>query len=107
MVSLFAPGDPLETLEFLDELGVTVVLDDVSGELRARPVPVSALGRELITSNRALLHAVLHGASTGHEWARCDFCGEGRMVQSGRAARCAMTPGCEGSHDARQKEMSR
>ena len=38
MGSLFAPGDPLETLELLDELGVTVTVE--AGRLRARPRPV-------------------------------------------------------------------
>src|SRR5215203_2817194 len=99
MGALFAPGDPLETLELLDEFGVSVVLDDVTGELRARPVPVPAVARELIQANRELLHAVLVGERTGHTWARCGQCGEGRMAQFGRTTRCAMTPGCEGHHD--------
>jgi hypothetical protein len=95
--------DPLVALELLDDLGVTLVLDDVTGELRARPVPLPAGAREVIRANRVLLHTVLMGERTGHVWARCDVCGEGRMTQSGRAARCAMTAGCPGHHDPKKK----
>jgi hypothetical protein len=114
MGSLFAPGDPLETLELLDELGVTVTVE--AGRLRARPRPVPALARELITANRALIHAVLQGAeghrygykdSAGkarsktlrHAWMRCDVCGEGVMREKSAGAKCCViTHGCEGKH---------
>jgi hypothetical protein len=98
MGALFAPGDPVETLQLLDELGVTVILDRPTGQLHARPVPVPPVVRELIMVNRPLLHAVLTGKRTGHAWARCDECDEGRMVQTSRVPRCAMTPGCKGRH---------
>ena len=98
MGACFALGDPVETLEFLEEIGVTLILDQLTGQLRVRPRPVPAIACELVMANRTLIHAVLLGARTGHVWARCDECGEGRMVQAGRVSRCAMTPGCTGRY---------
>jgi hypothetical protein len=94
---MFAPGDPLETFDTLRDMGVTVILDRPTGQLHVRPRPVPALAAELIRSNRALVHAVLLGAHTGHVWARCDQCGEGMMRKKGAGPRrCVMTPGCTG-----------
>jgi hypothetical protein len=116
MGALFATGDPLETLELLTELGVTVTLDQQTGQLRARPRPVPALARELIAANRALVHAVLLGAegrrygykdpagkarskTLRHVWMRCDECNEGVMREkSAGAKKCVITPNCEGKH---------
>jgi hypothetical protein len=100
------PGDPIAALDLLDDLGVTVRLVRQTGKLRVRPRPVPALARELLQANRALIHAVVLGRETGHAWARCDECGEGRMVRTGATPRCAMTPGCEGRHVAEGKETS-
>jgi hypothetical protein len=103
---MLKPGDPLEVLDALDGLGVRVGLDRQTGKLRVRPVPVPDAARELLLSNRALVHAVLLGAETGHSWARCSVCGEGRMAQAGRTPACSMTPGCEGRHVTEKKEQS-
>jgi hypothetical protein len=98
-MGLFAPGDPIEVLELLRDLGVTVTLDRPRGELHVRPRPIPALERELITANRALLYDVLLGAHTGHVWTRCDKCGAGMMRKRGAKQRkCAFTPRCEGRH---------
>jgi hypothetical protein len=94
-----APGDPLQALELLEDMGVTVTLDRASGALHVRPRPLPEVARELVVTNRALLHAVLVGAHTGHVWAPCDQCGEGMMrKKSAGPRRCAITPGCEGRH---------
>jgi hypothetical protein len=99
MGSLFAPGDPVEVFEFLGDMGVTVTLDRPRGQLHVRPRPLPELARELIRANRALLHAVRHGAYTDHVWARCRECGEGLMRPKGAdPKRCVFTPGCEGRH---------
>lgn len=100
------PGDPIEVLDQIEDLGVTVRLDRQTGKLRVRPVPVPDAARELLVANKPLIHAVLLGAETGHSWARCDVCGEARMMQAGRTPPCAMTPACEGHHVAEKKETT-
>jgi AAA domain len=37
---------------------------------------------------------------TCHTWARCNSCGEGHLIRTGTRPRCAITPGCEGHHEA-------
>jgi hypothetical protein len=99
MGHLLAPGDPLDALDLLSIMGVTITLDRPRGQLHVRPRPVPALAAELIRASRALLHAVLYGAYTEHVWARCDKCGEGLMRKKGaKPKRCVFTPGCKGSH---------
>lgn len=100
---LFARADPVEMLELLEDMGITVTFDHVTGELRARPRPVSTLAGELIGANRTLLYAVLFGAYTGHVWARCDTCGAGLMrPNNATPRRCVFTPGCQGSHQSKE-----
>jgi hypothetical protein len=95
----FAPGDPLEVIDTLRAMGVTVTLDRPRGQLHVRPRPLPELARQLVRANRALLHAVLYGAYTDHVWALCDKCGEGLMRPNGaKPRRCVFTPGCEGRH---------
>jgi hypothetical protein len=97
MEVLFAVNDPIDILDYLQSVGVTVTLDRPTGRLHVRPRPVPARERELIISNQALLHAVLVGPHTGHAWVRCDECGAGMMRKKSAGQRkCAVTPGCEG-----------
>jgi hypothetical protein len=92
-------GDPINVLELLRGMGVTVTLDRPGGKLHVRPRPLPPLAAELVRANRALLHAVLYGAYTDHVWARCDKCGAGMMRPKGaKPKRCVMTPGCDGRH---------
>jgi hypothetical protein len=97
MEALFAVNDPLDVLDFLQTVGLTVTLDRPTGQLHVRPRPVPDLERDMIRANRALLHAVLLGAHTGHAWFRCDECGAGMMRKKSAGQRkCAFTPGCKG-----------
>lgn len=92
-------ADPVDVLDLLSSMGVTVTLDRPRGELHVRPRPLPELARELVRSNRALLHAVLYGAYTDYVWARCYECGEGLMRPKNKKLRpCAITPHCEGRH---------
>jgi hypothetical protein len=97
MEALFAVNDPLDVLDYLQSRGLTVTLDRPTGQLHVRPRPVPDLERDLIRTNRALLHAVLLGVHTGHAWFRCDECGEGMMRKKSAGQRkCAFTPRCDG-----------
>ena len=49
----------MDVLDQLRDLGVTVTLDGITGQLRARPVPVPDRARDLIRANRDLIAAVL------------------------------------------------
>jgi hypothetical protein len=92
-------GDPVELLELLGDMGVTVTLDRPTGQLRVRPRPVPTIGAELIRANRPLIFAVLLGADTKHVWARCHTCGAGLMrPRKAKPRRCVFTTRCEGRH---------
>jgi hypothetical protein len=73
-------GDPLDLLDLLVAEGCEVRRRP-DGKLTVRPLPRWAPLVEL--SNWQLLAAVLAGRRTGHAWARCDGCKEGRMSGSG------------------------
>lgn len=87
--------DPLDVLDGVSRAGSSVRLRPDNRLAMSRP---SIEAWSLVVSNRALVHAVLHGTRTGHAWGRCNHCGEGRMIRVVHTPRCAMTPGCEGRH---------
>jgi hypothetical protein len=87
--------DPLEVLDAVRRAGSSVRLAPDGRFVVAQP---SMKVWSLLAANRALLHAVLLGAQTGHVWGRCNRCGEGRLIRNGTSPRCVMTPGCEGRH---------
>jgi hypothetical protein len=99
MEALFAVNDPLDVLDYLASVGLTVTLDRPTGQLHVRPRPVPDIERDMIRANRALLYDVLLGARTAHVWARCDECGAGMMRRKrAKPRRCVFTPRCDGRH---------
>jgi hypothetical protein len=90
-------GDPLDLLDLLAADGCEVQCRP-DGKLVVRRLPRWAT--LVHPSSWQLVAAVLAGRATGHAWTRCDRRGEGRMVRVGARPPCAMTPGCEGYHEA-------
>jgi hypothetical protein len=87
--------DPLEVLDTVRRAGSSVRLAFDGRFVVAQP---STKVWSLLAANRALVHAVLLGARTGHAWGRCDQCRQGRLIRNGTTPRCSMTPGCAGRH---------
>jgi hypothetical protein len=93
----YVPDDPQGTIEWLRPRGVNLGLT-ADGRLVGHPAPIPSWARFAVAWHRDAIVAILVGRRTGHVWARCDQCSEGRMVRAGASPGCALTPRCEGRH---------
>lgn len=91
-----------DVVELLDELSrLRVDISVIDGRLKAR-APKGLLDADMnavIRMNRDLLVWAVRSWPT-HGWARCDRCGQCRIVPTERRHqhrwRCVLTPGCAG-----------
>ncbi len=66
--------------------------------------------RDTIRSNRGLLLASIAAGHTGHVIGFCDRCGAASLVHfnpRGKPPRCRITPGCDGRHHPRVRDVQR
>jgi hypothetical protein len=109
----------LDTLDRLDELSVTLAIANTDDGLRlvtsARPGIIDTDLRAAILEHRIMLINILIARATGHAPAPCTECGQitftairspGGKRRDGWPA-CRFTPGCEGRHEPRQRDIDR
>lgn len=100
--------DPLDLLDELARLGATLTV--VEGRLLVDG-PAGAVTDDLanhIRANRALVFAAVLGRRSGHVLAPCTICRQVSAVHidSDTWPTCRLTPGCNGRHEPRTRDLA-